>query len=162
MIPVDGDSPTVRVVPLASGSAAIPVVAGWLSAQWGREQGHSYEDTLSWCAEVADSRNEALVCAFLGELPVGAGLLVECDLPSRDCWRPWLSSLYVPAEHRGKGIGRALIAGICEAARRGGWPEVYLYAVTGRLTEYYAGFGWRPVERMEFSGVMFDVMKRTL
>ncbi|WP_425351050.1 GNAT family N-acetyltransferase [Mesorhizobium sanjuanii] len=147
---------------LARDSAAIPLVARWLSAEWGRVQGYCYDDTVSWCNEVANSENELLACAFLNEYPVGVALLVECDLQSHDYWRPWLSSLYVPVEHRGKRIGEALISAICEAARDGGWSELYLYAATGWLTAYYTKFGWRSVDRIDVSGNTFDVMKRQL
>ena len=152
----------VRVVPLAADSAAIPLVATWLSAEWGRAQGYSYNDTVSWCVDIANSENELLACAFLNEHPVGIALLVECDLQSHDYWQPWLSSLYVPVEHRGKGIGEALMSAICEAARDGGWPELYLYAAAGWLTAYYTRFGWRSVDRVDVSGTIFDVMKRPL
>lgn len=162
MIPIERGLQPVRVVSLAGDSATIPLVAGWLNAEWGRGQGHSYDDTVSWCTDVADSGNELLACAFLDEHPVGVALLVECDLQSHDYWRPWLSSLYVPAEHRGKGIGEALISAICEAARDGGWPELYLYAATGWLTAYYTRFGWVSIDRIEMSGTVFDVMKRQL
>lgn len=162
LIPTEGGPWPIRVVPLAKGSAAIPLVAGWLSAEWGRGQGYCYEDTVAWCNEIVTSENELLACAFLNESPVGVGLLVECDLPSRDCWHPWLSSLYVPVACRGKGIGEALINAICAAAKDRGWPELYLYAATGRLTAYYAKFGWRPVDSMDMSGKTFDVMKRQL
>lgn len=161
MIPEGGLQP-IRVVPLTGGSAAIPLVARWLSAEWRRGQGYNYDDTLSWCNDVANGENELLACAFLNEQPVGVALLVECDLQSHDYWRPWLSSLYVLVEHRGKGVGEALVSAICEAARDGGWPELNLYAATGWLTAYYTKFGWRSVDSIEVSGTVFNVMKRQL
>jgi predicted GNAT family acetyltransferase len=58
---------------------------------------------------------------------------------------PWLASVFVPAEQRGKGIASAMVAAVEAAARRLGYPMLYLF--TTSAARLYAGLGWRALER---------------
>lgn len=45
---------------LVETSSSIRTVAQWLNEEWGKEQGYSFQETLSWCRELANSAREAL------------------------------------------------------------------------------------------------------
>jgi hypothetical protein len=40
---------------LVETSSSIRTVAQWLNEVWGKEQGYSFRETLSWCRELANS-----------------------------------------------------------------------------------------------------------
>jgi hypothetical protein len=71
---------------------------------------------------------------------------------------PWLSSVYVPIEHRGKGIASALsLHAVTEAARLG-FERLYLF--TPHNETLYARIGWRTFERAEYNGLTLTLMER--
>jgi predicted GNAT family acetyltransferase len=53
---------------------------------------------------------------------------------------PWLSSVFVPAEQRGKGIASRLTLAAASEARRLGFDTIYLF--TPRNESLYARLGW--------------------
>ena len=146
---------------LVETSSSIRTVAQWLNEEWGKEQGYSFRETLSWCRELANSAREAIVCAHWAQQPVGAALLVDCDLRSHSHFSPWLSSLFVVPKHRGRGIGRSLAKRLCEIAGEQGHTEIYAYALEGPLIAFYRQLGWSAVESTEIAGRRFVVMTKS-
>jgi GNAT superfamily N-acetyltransferase len=72
---------------------------------------------------------------------------------------PWLSSVYVPEEFRGKGIASALsLRAISEAATLG---HDRLYLFTPRSEALYARLGWTAFEKIEYNGVPLTLMARS-
>ena len=69
---------------------------------------------------------------------VGTASLIFDDLEG-DPRNPWLASVYVPPEHRGKGIASALVGVVEDAARRLGYARLYLF--TTSATALYAAPG---------------------
>jgi predicted N-acetyltransferase YhbS len=90
---------------------------------------------------------------------VGTASLLFDDLEG-DPRSPWLASLFVPAERRGKGIASALVAATEAAAKRLGYPTLYLF--TTSAARLYAGLGWRALERREYRGEDIQVMVKAL
>ena len=71
---------------------------------------------------------------------------------------PWLSSVYVPDEHRGRGIASALsLRAIVETAKLG-FERLYLF--TPRSESLYARIGWKTFERIEHNGTPLALMER--
>jgi len=135
-------------------------VARWLHGEWGAFHGADLEDTRVWLQGVLDNRpEEALMVACADGEPVGVALLVACDLPERSELTPWLSSLYVLPEWRGKTIGRRLVGAITMLARHHGHARLYLYTSTPRL---YEKLGWRDLETLAIDGRQFRLMEKAL
>lgn len=147
---------------LVETSPSIRTIAQWLNEEWGRGRGYSYEDTLSWCRDLASSESEAIICANLAGRLVGVALLVDCDLPSHPHFSPWLSSLFVAPKYRGQGVGRSLTNRLCEIAEQRGHAEVHLYALEGPSISFYRQLGWAELEKVEIAGGEFVVMKKAL
>lgn len=53
-------------------------------------------------------------------------MLVANDMESRSDLTPWLAGVYVKAQHRGRGMGAALIARVIDEARALSVPRLYL------------------------------------
>ena len=68
--------------------------------------------------------------------------------------------MFVPAEHRRKGIASALVRAVEEAAKRFGYPSLYLF--TTSASDLYAGLGWRALEQRDYRGEHIQVMDKAL
>ena len=59
---------------------------------------------------------------------------------SRQDLYPWLASLYITPEHRGKGIGTELQKFLVQYSKGLGYNEIFLYT---DLEGYYERTGWK-------------------
>lgn len=84
-----------------------------------------------------------LVAVDDGELIGSVSLLEDDDLPGWSHFGPWLASLYVRADCRGRGYGKMLVAAAVAAARRQDIETLYLFTPGQR--DFYTSLGWRPV-----------------
>ena len=71
---------------------------------------------------------------------------------------PWLSSVFVHPEHRGKGIASALSMRVCEETARLGFEKLYLF--TPRNETLYARLGWTTFDLTIHDGVSLVIMER--
>ena len=73
----------------------------------------------------------------------GSASLTADDLASRPDLSPWLSSVYVAPEWRGRGLGSALARHVVARAAALGVPRLYL--CTEHSRSLYERLGWRVV-----------------
>ncbi len=118
--------------------------AQWSFNQWGH---HTPQRTLQ---DFIESRKEYLnddslpltLLAFDGKIPVGMCSLGKSKNLYPDL-EPWLPTLYVIPEYRGKGIGSLLEAKICSKAREMGFKKIYLYTSDTAVIPWYEKRSWR-------------------
>jgi GNAT superfamily N-acetyltransferase len=84
--------------------------------------------------------------ASLDNNPVGMVSLWANDFSSRPDLTPWLASLYVHPNYRGRGYAQALVNRIEGEARRQGYS--WLHLVTGQRESLYARLGWLVLGRV--------------
>ncbi|MCS3746703.1 GNAT superfamily N-acetyltransferase [Xanthomonas arboricola] len=72
---------------------------------------------------------------------LGSVSLLENDDDRIRQWSPWLASLYVQPQARGRGIGQALVAHCVRAAAQLRVPLLYLYCQPA-LMSFYRRLGW--------------------
>jgi GNAT superfamily N-acetyltransferase len=78
----------------------------------------------------------------------GFAFLVANDSPLKQHWAN-VHRVQVHPSRQGRGLGRVLLAGVHDIARRRGWEFVHLTVRGGTGTEaFYAGLGYREVGRM--------------
>lgn len=106
-----------------------------------------------------DGDDVALV-ARLGGSVVGSILLVRHELEAAHRLTPWLAGLVVAPDHRGQGIGTALVKAIEAHAALLGIDVLYLY--TWQARDFYAGLGWKKAETFEQHGTPMLLMSRTV
>jgi predicted N-acetyltransferase YhbS len=150
----------VKVEYLADHPAHVPTVAAWQQAQFGYlAPATTLEDRTERLHR--SLQKDALPTAFIALSGSGALLGSAGILPATITHRhltPWLSSVYVPDEFRGKGIASALsLRALAEAARLG-FERLYLF--TPHNETLYARMGWRTFERIEYNGVPLTLMER--
>ena len=141
---------------------AIPDLARWHHAEWAAIIPH-----LSLADRVAGFRARArrgviptAFVAVLGADVVGLACLVECDIESHQHLTPWLASVLVAPEHRGRGIGSALCECTTEEAQLLGVEKLYLF--TFNRQRLYGRLGWLALENTLYAGASGTIMVRTL
>jgi GNAT superfamily N-acetyltransferase len=152
----------LRIVPLVERPELVDQVAAWGFAEWGHlNPGQTLQSRTADIRERMSVDRVPIVLVALDDTDslVGTASLLFDDLEG-DPRNPWLASVFVPAERRGKGIASALVAAIEDAARRLRYPTLYLF--TTSAARLYAGLGWRALERREYRGEHIQVMDKAL
>lgn len=75
---------------------------------------------------------------------IGCCGLIKNDVLTQSNRYPWITSLYIDENYRGRNYGQLLINHVIHRAQLLGYPEVYL--TTGK-TDYYRRHGWRELEQ---------------
>lgn len=130
----------------------LPILAEWCGLEWA----HLYEN---WDADT--SRREFEASRSDGKLPItlialeggellGTVSLLRNDLPGREDLNPWLASLLVLPEHRGKKVATFLIQQAEELLRRLNYPEAFLF--TEAASGLFQKLGWEPYEAANTNG----------
>jgi predicted N-acetyltransferase YhbS len=149
---------SVQIESLASHPEWAELLAHWHVAEW-----HWLYD--GWTPEIAAAdlrqhsdpdRIPTTLVAVAGGEPVGSVSLLEHDLAGWEHLTPWLASLYVRPDQRGRGIGKQLVRRAVAEARRMKVAELYLFTPAHR--EYYAALAWRTVAQAIAAGQAVTVM----
>jgi GNAT superfamily N-acetyltransferase len=125
---------------------AIPTLTHWFRAQWpayyaARTPADIAQD---FCAEAnRDGLPVRLVAFADGEL-AGTITLRDHVTPTLPAYHPGLGGLLVVAQHRGRGIGTALVSAGMNVAREQGYERVYATTVTAR--GILERLGWKLVQ----------------
>lgn len=152
----------MRIVPLVERPDLAEQVAVWGFDEWGHlNPGQTLERRrVQIEREMNVDRVPIAFVALDDDVGiVGTASLIFDDLEG-DPRNPWLASVYVPPEHRRKGIATALVRAVEEAARRIGYGRLYLF--TSTAPSLYAGLGWRALEQRDYRGEHIQVMDKAL
>jgi len=152
----------LKIVPLTEHPEFVDQVAAWGFGEWGHlDPGQTLQSRTAWLHENMTVDRVPIVLVALDDAGtmVGTASLLFDDLEG-DPRNPWLASVFVPAEQRGKGVASALVVAIEDAARRFGYPTLYLF--TTSAARLYASLGWRRLERREYRGEPIQVMDKAL
>ena len=149
----------MRIASIGQHPACIGPLARWHHREWGA----LYDDwTLDVAtAELADHATRTSLPTTLllmdgDELLGSVSLLIE-DAPAlQDRGSPWLGSLFVLPEARGRGSGRRLVeAAVAHAAGEG---VAVLRLFTLWHEDFYASLGWQVEERTTLHGTPVVIM----
>jgi predicted N-acetyltransferase YhbS len=141
----------------------IPTVAAWQQAEFGYlSPGGSVEQRAERLRSASDkARLPIALVAISGDDGglVGSAAIAATTLTHKHL-TPWLSSVFVPPEQRGKGIASKLsLAAITEADRLG-FETIYLF--TPKNESLYARLGWQTFEHAAINGVPVCLMVRAV
>jgi propionyl-CoA synthetase len=152
---------SVRIVYLADVPACTGTLAAWHHAEWGGIlPGWSREEALAELSTHTGRRGiPTTLVALDGETPVGSASLLGVDMPNVPDLTPWLASVFVAPEHRGRGIGGALVDRAVAETSALGIPN--LYAFTTEAERYYTRRGWRVIQRLDYEGHPAVILQRT-
>ncbi|MCC7276623.1 MAG: GNAT family N-acetyltransferase [Alphaproteobacteria bacterium] len=155
----DRAAPDWRIVPLADRPDAIPILATALWAYWGATFPHKTVAVRSASLAARVNRDRvptAVVALDAAGAPIGTASILLDDMETRTDLNPWLATVFVMPERRGRGLGAALCGAMAAEAWRLGIPRLHLYTFDRR--GFYAGLGWRDLETVDYNGQPTAIM----
>ncbi len=149
------------IVPLAQRPDLAAILADWHFAEWA----DLYPGwTIEACRAELESHQDpdrvpTTLVALEGtqDLLGSVSLLLE-DLPGCESFSPWLASLYVRPDRRGRGLGSLLLTAALAEARRLGIGQLFLF--TTAHVGYYLARGWVVVSLASAAGRPVTIMTR--
>ncbi|PZP55383.1 MAG: GNAT family N-acetyltransferase [Micavibrio aeruginosavorus] len=126
------------------------VCAAWSFGEWGSQiAGRTLEQNMTRYRNSAGIKNE-LPCTWLAlvnDRPAGMISLKDNDHPDHNDLSPWLASLYIHPEYRGKGLAAKLIAHVEDFAKTElKIPQLYLFTHTADAL--YKKRGWIEIKNI--------------
>lgn len=116
-------------------------VSGWIYEEFVKGiSSWSLDDVALFFSRTNLSSFPITLVAISGDECVGTVSIFENDLKSQDELKPWLASLYVTPEHRGKGVAEKLIDQVKVIVKELGFEILYLR--TEHTSGYYRKLGW--------------------
>ena len=118
-----------------------------------------YERMSHQVVATEESLNDALfgprpvietLLAYTAGQPAGFALYFETYSTFRGCRGIYLEDLFVEPEHRGKGVGIALLAAVAkQAVQRGGWLQWAVLGWNEQAISFYRRLGAERVEEWD-------------
>jgi predicted N-acetyltransferase YhbS len=150
----------VTISYLADHEAFLPRIAEWQQAQFGylnpavtvEQRADRLRDSLR-----KDRLPMALVAVDQGTQLVGCASILATTLTHQHL-TPWLSSVYVPPEQRGRGIASALSLRANDEVARLGYETLHLF--TPKSEHLYSRIGWKTFDTTLHNGVHLTIMSR--
>jgi predicted N-acetyltransferase YhbS len=147
---------------LADHPEFVPTLARWHHAEWSSL-------LPDWSRETAESELRShtkrcnlptTVVAIENFKLLGSASLLVTDLEGFEHLTPWLASVFVAPDFRGRGIGEALVRRIISESANIGHRSIYLW--TAGQAEYYRRLGWEILQRTERQGNKLVIMHRLI
>lgn len=137
-------------------------IASWFMKEWGARYP---ERTLECWAETQTYINKdklplTLIAIEDGEI-IGTVCLRSDGMSTHSEWKAWLSYLYVPESHRGKGIAKALVAQAEFIAKDLGLSELHLFTRLEK-PKLYIDMGWRLTDTEDYRGGRVTIMNKNV
>jgi GNAT superfamily N-acetyltransferase len=133
---------TYRLVTISERTDLAPVVAGWFLEVFRHARSPS-QQVLTARLLAQSKRSEETFVLIADDVPVGTASFVINDLPSRPDLTPWLASVLVRPQFRGRGYSVPLIQHVEAVAAAASVPTLWLY--TWSAEPLYARLGWQRV-----------------
>jgi len=151
-----------RIESIADHLDLVPTVAGWHWTEWGHTdpEGSLVKWTDGLGRRTCRNAIPTTYVALADASPVGSVTLIDHDMAIHLDLSPWLAGLYVLPQHRGKGVGSALV--ICAEKHAMAMPLPRLYLYTARAERLYQRLGWETIAQDRYQSQDVYVMVKDL
>jgi GNAT superfamily N-acetyltransferase len=149
-----------RIVTLAERPDLVATVASWQWREWGRPRGRRLESVTHEVEGLVTAIDEAGFVLLNDETPLGTACLTALDLDTRPDLSPWLASVFVEPDHRGRGHATRLIRAVERAAGTLGHAELWLFTATS--VPLYRQLGWQVVGAEQHHGAAVMLMRKAI
>lgn len=148
----------VRVESIADLPDLVETVARWQWDEWGHlDPADSLAARITYLQTQVESDGiPTTFIALEGDTPLGSASLVTDDMPTHPELTPWLASVYVMPDARGRGVASALVRCAVERAAELGVARLYLYTEGAR--GLYEKLGWQVIAMDHFEGSPVTIM----
>ncbi len=151
----------MRIEYLADHVSHLPRLAQWHFAEFGylnpANTLERYVERLTAALQKADLPTTFI--ALDDDTLLGSASLVRQTI-THPHLSPWLSSVYVDPQHRGRRIASALVGRVERAAAEMGSEQVYLF--TPSSEKLYASLGWELMEYSHHHELKIAIMSKRL
>ncbi len=138
----------------------IPTVASWIYHEFPHEMTNTTLGQWTQQMRLSQEKGSTTLIALENNEILGTASLDDEDLPPRSALGPWLASVYVPIEHRSRGLGSKLVEQVEEEAKKQGFSKIYLH--THDREGFYLARGWVVLERLNYWEKELVVMVKDL
>lgn len=137
----------LEIINLADRPDLIAACATWNFGEWGEFNGGTLEQTISGFHDLVQANDGQIARAALWQGGLaGFALLIDNDLETHPHLKPWVASVFVSPDYRGRGIAKSLVGAIEKTAAELGHGEAYLYTSKPDL---YRQIGWLDFEQLD-------------
>jgi GNAT superfamily N-acetyltransferase len=138
-------------------------VADWYMSFWGKNYpDRTKTDWEAYIGKYADKLPMTLIALDDSTnpfTPIGTASIRLNGMDNCPLNTAWLSGVYVPPEHRGKGVATSLIKEALKITSKQ-YNQLYLFTRTdGRI---YKNLGWQTTSEIEYQGSQVSVMQNLL
>lgn len=159
-----GSLPTAAGEFTISRLVEVPSLAPRLAAAHAREWNHLYanwNESAALSDFAAEGGSADIPTTWVAHHPthgpMGSVSLVNDDLPGYPDLNPWLASLYVFPEFRGRGLGKLLVQQALDSLRQQKYPHAYLF--TENQTPFFSKFNFAIYGPAKANGHPVTIMK---
>lgn len=129
----------------------------WIYSTWGSDSGKDLESLKKKAENYKNiDRLPIMFVATQNSSLAGFVILCENDMRGKECYSPWLASLFVAPEYRNRGIASMLERSLIDKALSLGMKTVYLF--TSDSEEMYKKIGWQFLEKTVYRGEDVSIM----
>lgn len=141
----------MRILNITECPEHLDTVVDWEGHEWGDAWGAQVRDSTA-----ADRVPTIYVALADDHRPLGCAMLVGKDMTTRPDLTPWLGGVYVPPEHRRRGLATALSRHVMQRAQSLGIDQLWLYTLAAR--PLYERLGWQFAEMADYQGEQVTLM----
>lgn len=135
----------------------LPVLARWHHEQWSYlNPGETIEQRLERMRVYLDESFVPSTFIAKDDVLLGSAAIVAHDMETRPDLSPWLASVFVAPEQRGKGLGKRLVLHVMNEAKNRGINTLYLF--TPDKAPFYQNLGWKIVTKEHYRGQEVTIM----
>ncbi len=149
----------MEIIDLREAPQHIPTIARWHFDEWGYlNPGRTFEHRLDRMQRyLGDNPIPTMLIAIEREIILGTAALVEADMDTHPELSPWLASVYIKEDQRGRGLGKKLVQALMDFAR--GQELAQLYLFTPDQSAFYAALGWKTLALESYRDTPVTLMR---
>jgi GNAT superfamily N-acetyltransferase len=153
--------PAIEIVTTAARPDLIGEVSVWLWREWGIRRGRTREEVAARLASHTAAQGPEQTFVLLEDAqPAATASFVHHDLDPRPDLSPWLASVYVHPDFRGRGHAPRVVGAVEASAKAAGIATLYLD--TNTVAPLYARLGWVAFAESTDLGQIVTLMRRDL
>lgn len=149
----------MEIIDLRQAPQHIPTIARWHFDEWGYlNPGKTLEYRIERMQRyIAGNPIPSMLIAVEDDEVLGTAALVEADMDSHPELTPWLASVYIREDQRGRGIGKKLVQALMDLAGQQHLKRLYLF--TPDQADFYAKLGWKTLAQELYRNTTVTIMQ---
>jgi N-acetylglutamate synthase-like GNAT family acetyltransferase len=133
-------------------------LAQWHQSEWSQlNPGETLEQRIDRMQDYLNKDFIPSTFVAIDHTVLGSAAIVKNDMATRKKLSPWLASVYVSPDRRGRGIGRKLVQHVMSCAKNRAYDKLYLF--TADQQKFYESLGWQTFDIEHYHGQQVSLMQ---